>query len=166
MTFVELMLALIIVGLVMTAAYTLLAGTLNTDRYLSTANTTESEVELAIRRLTNNLRTAAPYASMVPAAGTAVNTVSTTLTVQTQPDPNNSNQQYVVTYSVNASHQLIENDSRYGSGAAANNVLCNNVASFQVMVMNSSAPMVLQVTLTTSAPQPVSRVFQIMCRNF
>jgi len=165
MTLVETLVALVIFSLLMTAGYTLLSGTLRADRYLRSANTTESEVELAIRRITNNLRTAAPYASMVPVAGSAVGTTSSTLTTLTQPDPNNSNQQYVVSYRLQ-NNQLIENDSRYGSGTAADNVLCNNVASFQAKVMASSSPMMIQITLTTNGPQAVSRVFQVMCRNF
>lgn len=162
---VEVLTSLVILSLLMTAGYSLLTGTLNADRYLRSANTTESEVELAIRRITNNLRTAAPYASMVPAPGAAVNTTSNVLTTKTQPDPANSNQQYVVSYRVQ-NNQLIENDSRYGIGTAADNVLCNNVASFQVKVMAASNPMMIQVTLTTKPPLAVSRVFQVMCRNF
>lgn len=155
----ELMIGLTIFSIMATAVFGMLMGAMNTDRYLRAANTTESEVELATRRITNNLRTASAMAT--PTTTTAGNTLSIT----TQPDSGNGNATYSVSYSINASNQLIETDSRYGAGAAGNNVICNNVATFSVQLQTVSSPKVIRVTLTTSGPQAVTRSFQVTCRN-
>lgn len=160
LTLIETILSLVVFGLLSLAGFTVLFGSLNTDRYLRAANTTESEIELAKRRITNNLRTAA--AMSTPTTTTAGNTLSIT----TQPDTNNSNTQYTVSYSVNGSNQLVECDSRYGAGSAGNNVILNNVSTFTVQLQStSSSPKVLTVTITTTAPQAVTRSFKVACRN-
>lgn len=159
LTLIETMLSLVVFAILAVAGFTVLSGALNTDRYLRSANTTESEIELATRRITNNLRTAAAMAT--PTTTTAGNTLSIT----TQPDTGNSNAQYTVSYSINASNQLVETDSRYGAGTAGNNVLLNNVATFSVQLQSTASPRVIQVTVTTSAPQAVTRSFKVYCRN-
>jgi prepilin-type N-terminal cleavage/methylation domain-containing protein len=159
LTLMETVLSLVVFSVLSLAGFTVLSGALNTDRYLRSANTTESEIELATRRITNNLRTAA--AMSTPTTTAAGNTLSIT----TQPDSGNSNAQYTVSYSINSNNQLVETDSRYGAGAAGNNVLLNNVSTFSVQLQSTSSPKIIQVTLTTSAPQAISRSFKVYCRN-
>jgi prepilin-type N-terminal cleavage/methylation domain-containing protein len=159
LTLIETILSLVVFSLLSLAGFTVLQGALNTDRYLRSANTTESEIELATRRITNNLRTAAAMSAPTTTAA------SSTLSITTQPDANNSNTSYTVSYSVNSSNQLVETDSRYGSGASATNVLLNNVAGFSVQLQSTTSPKVITVTVTTSAPQAVSRSFKVYCRN-
>ena len=148
--------ALMVFAILAVAAYTLLAGAMNTDRYLRAANTTESEIELATRRMTYNLCTAAAMSTPTTLAAGG------TLTITTQPDAGNGSQQYTVTYSVNGSSQLVETDSRY---SGAGNVICNNVASFAVQLQTLSSPKIIKVTLVTTPPQAVTRSFQVTCRN-
>jgi prepilin-type N-terminal cleavage/methylation domain-containing protein len=159
LSLLEVILGITVFSIMATAFFTVLQGALNTDRYLRAANMTESEIELATRRITNNLRTASAMAT--PTTTTAANTLSIT----TQPDSGNSNATYTVSYSINASNQLIEADSRYGAGAAGNNVILNNVSTFSVQLQSTTSPKVIQVTVPTTAPQAVTRSFKVYCRN-
>jgi prepilin-type N-terminal cleavage/methylation domain-containing protein len=161
LSLLELTMALTVFAILALAGYTLIAGAMNTDRYLRAANTAESEMELAIRRITFNLRTAAVMTT--PSTTTA----SSTLTITTQPDTSNSNAQYTVSYRV-SNGNLIENDSRYGTAgsAAADNTICRNVSTFTVQLLNTtSSPKTITVTLTTTGAQPVTRTFKVACRN-
>lgn len=157
MTLLELITALTLFSILSLAGYVLISGTMNTDRYLRTANTAESEIELAIRRITYNLRAASSMAT--PSTTTASNT----LTIATQPDAGNGNTSYTVTYKV-VSGQLIESDGRYAAGKT-DHVICNNVGNFTVQNTQLTGPRMITVTLQLTGAQPVQRVFQVACRN-
>ncbi len=162
MTMVELLTSLVIVSVLSLAVFALLGAALNTDRYMRTSTNTTTSVELAIRRMLHNVRTASSLTT--PTTGTA----TSTLTTVTQPDPNNSNATYTVTYTLSGGN-LTENDTRYGT-----NTLLSNVTAFNVTLVNTATPKMVQITLTATVidstvtkaqAAPVTRSFNAMFRN-
>ena len=150
---VELLLALTIIAILSGGVCILLTGSLNVDRFLTSANATNYQVDLAVARMLHNLRGCNALSD--PTATTTQHT----FTVQTQPDPDNGLQSYTVVYALVGS-QLIETDDRYGS-----NVICNNVTTFNVTLISPSTPISVQITLTAGTPEPVTRSFRALCRN-
>jgi prepilin-type N-terminal cleavage/methylation domain-containing protein len=162
MTLVEMLVALVIVSILSTAVFAMLGGALNADRYMRTSINTTSSMELAVRRILHNVRTAS--ALTTPTNGTA----TSTLTTVTQADPNNSNATYTVTYTL-SNGQLTETDTRYGT-----NVLLKNVTAFTVTLVNTTTPVMAQITITATVidstvqkaqAAPVTRSFNATFRN-
>ena len=151
-TLIEFLLALAIIACLSAAVCTLLVGAFNTSRYLLSAGGTNSEVGLAIGRMLHNLRMCSALVS--PTNNTAQNT----FTIVTQPDANNGNATYTVSYTLSGT-QLTETDTRYGS-----NVICNNVSAFTVQLMAGTTN-VVQITLTEGSGTQVTRTFKVYCRN-
>jgi len=152
-TLIEVVIALTIMAMVSVAFFVLLSGALRTDSYLRQTTTAISEVDLASRRIIHNVR----MASQITAPTTTA--ASGTLTLVTQPDVNNGNATYTVTYSLSGG-QLSETDSRYGT-----NVIANNVTAFSVQLVSTTTPVSAVVTLTEGAPGNASRVFTVWARN-
>ena len=163
LTLVELVVAkALIVSAISIAAFTLLDGALNANRYIRTSTNTTSTVELAIRRILHNVRTAS--ALTTPTTGTA----TSTLTTVTQPDASNGNATYTVTYTL-TSGNLTENDTRYGT-----NTLLSNVTAFTVTLVNTATPKMVTISITAtvtdsqtqgSQAAPVTRTFHAQFRN-
>ncbi len=162
MTMVELMVSLMILSIVSTAAVYLMTGSMNAYRYVRTSANTTSAVELAIRRIIHNVRTAS--ALTTPTTGTA----TSTLTTVTQPDTSNGNATYTVTYTLTGGN-LTENDTRYGT-----NTLVSNVTAFTVTLVNTTTPKMVQISITATVidstlqraqAAPVTRTFNVTFRN-
>ncbi|HVT82382.1 MAG TPA: hypothetical protein VHM90_17190 [Phycisphaerae bacterium] len=155
MTLTELLLGLTILGFLSIGATNLVVSGLHVDRALLDSNRQVSEMELAIRRMTHNIRTG----STITVTGT------NTLSLITQADPNNNGQTYTITYTYDsAAKTLSETSSQYGTTA---NVIAYNVTSFTVSQVTAS-PVVISVdiTISTSGYTPATRrVFQVLNRN-
>jgi prepilin-type N-terminal cleavage/methylation domain-containing protein len=156
-TFVELMTALVIFAMLATAACILLFGALNTNRHVQSLTTAESEIELAMRRMVNNIHEA-------QTGSIAVGTSTLTLLTQDDPAHGYSNGASVI-YSLqadssNAGQQdLMENDQRYGT-----NTLVHNVTTFNIALVSGSTAL-YQVDLVVGTKVKEERHFQVAARN-
>jgi prepilin-type N-terminal cleavage/methylation domain-containing protein len=158
-TLVELMLAIMIVSLLSVAVATVLAGAGDTHLFVNSQTQAMAEVETAYRRVLHNVRTAS-------AITTPSNTTTgSTLTLQTQPDPANSNNPWTVTYKISGGN-LVEDDPRYDSTGSTPNVLVTGVQTFSVTKSSTTAPTTITVTITSNTSPPVTRTAVIDCRNF
>jgi prepilin-type N-terminal cleavage/methylation domain-containing protein len=155
----ELMLALTIVSLLSVSVAMLLAGAGDTDFFVNRETQAMAQVETAYRRILHNVRTAS--AISVPSTTTA----GTTLTLQTQPDPGNSNNPWTVTYKI-LSGNLVEDDPRYDSAGSTPNILVSNVKTFSVTRSATAAPTTITLTIISNTSPPVTRTAVIECRNF
>jgi type II secretory pathway pseudopilin PulG len=158
-TLVELMVALAVVGVISVAVTILLTGAGQTSSFINSQGQAAAELETAYRRIMHNIRTASMLVTP-----TDTNTASL-LTVKTQPDPNNSNQPWTVTYKI-LNGNLVEDDPRYDSSGSTPNVLVTNVKTFTVTRSSTSNPTAIQVTITSSSAPPITRSASIDCRNF
>jgi type II secretory pathway pseudopilin PulG len=158
-TFVELMVALVVVAVLFVAVTLLLTAASDTNSFINSQGQAAAEVETAYRRIMHNIRTAS---SLVTPTNTTTGSV---LTVKTQPDPNNSNQPWTVTYKI-LNGNLVEDDPRYDTGGSTPNVLVTNVSTFTVTKSATSNPTCIQVTITSSSAPPITRSATIDCRNF
>jgi prepilin-type N-terminal cleavage/methylation domain-containing protein len=157
-TLVELMTTLVIFALIATAATSMMASSANTQRYVNNNVTANSQVELAFRRIVENIRSSSQCAC--PNA--------TEIDLVTQPD--SSGTVYNISYTL-VGTQLIESDDRYGT-----NVLCTNVSTFSPVhvvsttnpALLSANPSIFQLTLEVSPPNtpPITRQATIVARNF
>jgi prepilin-type N-terminal cleavage/methylation domain-containing protein len=156
---IEIILALVILAVCSVAVCTLTFGAMNDDRYLRKTAAYQAEAELAIRRVTNNIRSAQ--------AGTIVLGTTNILTTVTQADsaggyPNG----VTVTYTLqndpgnSGKKQLCETDARYGT----NNVLASNVTSFTVTAVSGVADL-YNVDIVIAGTPPIERHVQVYCRN-
>jgi len=157
-TLVELILALCILSLVSAAVCTMTFGALNTDRYLQAATGAQADVDLAMRRITYNIR-------MAQTDSVAVG--SSTVTLVTQADnangyPNGATVQYLLQADANHAGQqlLIENDPRYGGA----NTLARNVTTFTIVQVSGVADC-YQVDLVVATRPVAERHFKVFCRN-
>jgi type II secretory pathway pseudopilin PulG len=155
---VELIVALLIVALVSTAICAMTFGAMNGDRYLRFAYNTQSEIELASRRIVNNIHEA--QTGSIVLATNSLTTVTqadvahgyssgATIVYSLQPDATTSTQ-----------NDLVENDPRYGG----NNVLVHNVTTFTVAAVNNVSGL-YQVDIVAGSPNVVERHFKVFTRN-
>lgn len=158
-TLMEIILALTILAVVGVAVCTLTLGAMNDDRYLRKTAAYQAEAELAIRRISNNIRSAQ--------TGTIVLGTTQILTTQTQADASNGYPNGATVYytlqndPVNSGKkQLLETDPRYGT----NNVLANNVTTFTVTTVSGNSDL-YQVDLIIAGTPPVERHVQVFNRN-
>ena len=153
-TLVELLVALSVVAVLSTAVAILLVGAGNTNQYVNSETDAMSNVENAYRRILHNVRTAS--ALTTPSNATLTNS----LTLSTQNDPDHGNTPATVTYSL-SNGNLVETDSRY----AANATLVPSVSAFSVQRINTT-PTQLNISITSGTAPPVTRTATITCRNF
>jgi type II secretory pathway pseudopilin PulG len=153
MTLLELMLALIILAICALASERMLAASLQTDKYLQQNSAAVSQIEMATRRITHNVRTCQSLSSPT---GT---TPQTSLSLVTQPDSANGNQSYTVSYALNGTN-LQETDTRYGT-----NTIATNISAFTVTLVSTTSPILVQVSITMNVQPSISRTFRIYCRN-
>jgi prepilin-type N-terminal cleavage/methylation domain-containing protein len=155
LTLAELMTSIVIVSVLSVGATNLVIAALRTDRVLLDSNRQVSEMELAIRRMTHDIRTG----SNLSIAS------SSSFSLTTQADPGNNGQSYTVTYTYDsAGKTLSETNSKYGSTA---NIIAYNVSAFSVTLAKSS-PIVLSISITISGTNITTRTqrsFQVMNRN-
>ena len=111
------------------------------------------QIDNASRRIMHNLRAASSLDS--PTTTTATHA----FTIHTQPDPNNSNAIYQVSYALSGTN-LQETDTRYGT-----NTIIQNVTNFTVTRLSVSTPVTVKVTLTIGTATPTTRTFVILGRN-
>ena len=168
-TLAEMMVALAIVTVLGTAVTTLLFGTANTYRFVRDCGTAGSEMDLGVRRITNNLMEAqtgsiALGTTTVTSGSNSV--TSATLATLTQADPaNNYPAGAAVSYQLRADPAkagqfvLSETDQRYGT-----NTLIHNVTTFNVTAV-SGVPDLYQVDLILGDPLGQERHLQVYCRN-
>jgi prepilin-type N-terminal cleavage/methylation domain-containing protein len=153
-TFIELMVSLSIFGMIMTSATSLMFGAYGTNRYVQTQNESVQQIEAAMRRMIDNVRSASTVGP---------NFSATNLDLVTQSDPDNSQLKYDVSYYVNANNQLVETHDLYGT-----NVILSHVSAFSVTTLQSTKPSMYQVTLTATEPggKTVTRTCNMTSRNF
>ena len=157
-TLLELILALVISAIVSLAVVTLLFAALADDRYLRTAHSSQAEVELAVRRIANNIREAQTGSIVV---GTGA------LTTKTQPDATNGYPNGVtISYALQTDpantgrKQLVETDPRYGTS----NVLANNVSTFTIAAV-SGIDGLYAVDLVIASNPASERHIRVYARN-
>jgi len=155
-TLVELLISVLVLAIVSTAITTLLFGAMNDNRYLESTGTAQSELELAMRRITNNIREAQTGAVVL---GTS------TLAMTTQPDsadgyPAGATVSYALqNSSVTGQKDLAETDQRYGT-----NVLVHNVTTFTVAAV-SGIPDLYQIDMIVGTSPKEERHFKVYARN-
>jgi prepilin-type N-terminal cleavage/methylation domain-containing protein len=156
-TLIELILAMSILAIVGTAVVGLLFGASNTDRFLRSCSTAQSETDLALRRIINNIRTAQSGSIVV---GTS------TLSTLSAPDPaDNYPSGATVSYALatdpaNSSQNVLqETDQRYGT-----NTLVHNVTTFSVTAV-SGVSSLYQVDLVVGSPSQEERHVKVYARN-
>ncbi|HUO10469.1 MAG TPA: type II secretion system protein [Phycisphaerae bacterium] len=156
-TLLELITGLVIIAIISTAVCTLTLGSMNTDRYLRSTTTAQSEVELAMRRIINNVHEA--QTGSVTVGVHTLNTLTqadaphgyssgATVAYCLQADPANAGQQV-----------LMENDQRYG-----NNVLVHNVTTFNVTQVSGISGL-YQIDLVAGSAAVSERHFKVFTRN-
>ena len=158
LSLLELMLALAVNCIIFTAVGVMVYGGVRSDSYIQSCNTAEAEVELAMRRIANNIREAQTGSIVVGAS---------TLTTLTEPDTAHSYPNGVgVVYSLQTDplhagqKLLIENDPRYG----ATNTLAHNVTTFTVAAVAGVAGL-YQIDLVTGTAPVAERHFKVYGRN-
>ncbi len=106
MTLAELMIGLTVLAILSVGATNFIIGGLHIDRALLDSDRQVSEMELAIRRMTHNIRTGI----IVSLTGT------TSFTLTSQPDPSNAGATYTIIYTYDASAKtLSESSTQYGA---------------------------------------------------
>jgi type II secretory pathway pseudopilin PulG len=157
LTLVELLLALLIVSTLGTAVTILTVGAMDGDSALRKIGTAQSEIDVAVRRITNNL---------LECQSGSIVTGTSTLSTLTQADSadgfaSGATVSYSLQNDPSATGQkmLMENDQRYG-----NNALVHNVTTFTVALV-SGVSKLYQVDLVVSAPIPIERHFKVYARN-
>lgn len=168
-TLTELLVALCIVAVLSAAVTSLLFGATNTYRYVRDCGTAGSEMDLGVRRITNNLmeaQTGSIALGTTPVTSGSNSITSATLTTLTQADPANSFPLgAVVSYQLRADSAnagkfvLSETDQRYGT-----NTLMHNVKTFNVTAVSGVADL-YQVDLVLGDPLGQERHLQVYCRN-
>ncbi|HEY4330348.1 MAG TPA: prepilin-type N-terminal cleavage/methylation domain-containing protein [Phycisphaerae bacterium] len=155
-TLLELLLALTVTATISTAVCALIVATMSSDRFLRSTNAAQSEIELAVDRISNNIREAQSGSIIV---GTS------TLSTLTQPDqPNNYAAGATVAYSLQTDattgqKTLMENDHRYG-----NNALLHNVTTFTVTRVAGISSL-YQIDLVVGSQLTEERHFKVFARK-
>lgn len=156
-TLVELLVALVVVAILSTAITTLVFGAMNDNRYLQNNAVAQSELELAMRRITNNIREGQTGTVAVgPSA----------LSMVTQPDsadgyPSGVTVSYAVQNSTTVTGQkdLTETDQRYGT-----NVLVHNVTTFSAAQVSGISNL-FQIDIVVGTAPQTERHFKVFARN-
>jgi len=161
-TLVELLVAISILAIVSTAVATLLNGAGHTHQYVNKETDAMAQIENAYRRIMHNLRTAKTLTA--PTVTTATNT----FTITTQVDPSYGNASATVTYSLNASGDLVEDDPRYNPAVSTPNVILRNVRLFTVKRETAvgTSPTQVTIMIQTNTDPVITRTVKINCRNF
>ena len=169
MTLVEMMTALTVFAIVSTAVVVLLTGASNSDRYVRACNTAESEMDVALRRMGNNIMEVQTGSIVVGTASVTSGSSTVTcaiLTTLTQPDnADNYPSGVTVSYTLNADTSnpgqfvLAENDQRYGTS-----VLIHSVKSFKVAPVSGIADL-YQIDLVLGGVMGNERHFKVLGRN-
>ena len=156
-TLIELLLALTVVSIMGTAVCYLIVAAMDGDSSLRTIHSAESEVDVAVARITNN---------MLECQSGQLVTGTSTLSTLTQADAANSMPSgATVSYGLqndpahSGQKMLMENDQRYG-----NNALVHNVTTFNVAAVSGVAGL-YQVDLVVAGPIVVERHFKVYARN-
>ncbi len=156
-TLVEVLIAVVILAVVSTAIVTMIFGAMNDNRYLQNTGTAQSEIELAMRRITNNLREAQTGSITIGAH---------TIATLTQADsidgyPSGATVSYALQVSTTTTGQkdLAETDQRYGT-----NVLVHNVTTFNAALVSGIANL-YQIDVVVGTTTPEERHFKVLARN-
>jgi prepilin-type N-terminal cleavage/methylation domain-containing protein len=168
-TLVELMVALTVIGIISAAVVVLIEGASNSDSYLRACNTAESEIDIAVRRVANNIMEAQTGSIVVGSANVtsgSTTVASATLTTLTQPDNANSYPFGVtVIYTLQADPSnpgqfiLTENDQRYGT-----NTLVHNVKTFNIGAVSGFTNL-YQIDLVLGGVMANERHFKVYAPN-
>ncbi|HVX87111.1 MAG TPA: prepilin-type N-terminal cleavage/methylation domain-containing protein [Phycisphaerae bacterium] len=158
-TLVELLLALAIIAVTSTAVVAMLSAAARTSSVINAEASTEWELDAALRRITQEVRTCAAGSLVVStdASGNA------TFSLVTQPDVNNNayNVSYALATAADGTRQVVETDPRYGTS-----VLVHNVQTWDAHLKNLTGPAILVVSVTAGrADAQTSRVFEAAPRN-
>ncbi len=172
MTLVELLIALTVMAIISSAAFSIVLAATNNQRYGAAQQTAIGETELAWHRLLANGRAALSTTSFpIPAAAPVISTDAngqSRLTLNV-PDVTNATTRTIV-YSCTGSsppYTLVESDPRYNV-AGTPCILAHNVTAFTATLGNTNGQQIwidLQVAPSNTG-FPIRRHFCIDCRNF
>ncbi len=152
-TLAELMASLIIFALVATAGTYLVGALSNTQQYVQSGTTSDSEAAFATERITENIR-----------AATAVSFTSSSLTITSPPSALIGGGTFTISYSVLGT-SLLEtcvnntNNQTYSAG-----ILVHNVSQFAVAQLAAN-PKAFQIVLNAGTTMKVKRTFVAFGRN-
>jgi prepilin-type N-terminal cleavage/methylation domain-containing protein len=164
MTLVELLVALTVMAIISTAAFSILLAAANVNRYTTNQDKAIWDADLAWHRILANGQAA--VSSPAPTVTTDANGQSR-LTV-TVPDVTNSTTRTVVYYctGTSAPYTLVESDARYNVGATPTTI-ATNVKSFAVTIDTSTTEQLwVDLQLMPTNGWTLRRHFCIDCRNF
>jgi prepilin-type N-terminal cleavage/methylation domain-containing protein len=172
MTLVELLVALVVMSIISTAAFSILYAATGMNRYTQSQDAALWDAEMAWHRLLSNGRaalstTSFPIAGAAPTVATDSNGQSRlTLTV---PDIANATTRTVVYYCSGAAapYTLMENDPRYNVGGNPS-IVARNVQSFSVSLTTTNGEQIW-TDLRLAPPNTgfvIRRHICIDCRNF
>jgi len=156
-TLVELIVSLVIMAILSVAVCAMTFGAMNVDRFSRSTSSAQSEIELAMRRIANNLRTAQTGSITV-----GTNTCSSlTQADSTNSYPNGATVTYTLAADPNATGQqmLVETDQRFGT-----NTLLHNVTTFTVAAVSGIGGL-YQVDLVVGSSMVEERHFKVFTRN-
>jgi prepilin-type N-terminal cleavage/methylation domain-containing protein len=164
MTLVELLVALAVVTIISTAAFSILLAAANVNRSNSTQDTALWDADFAWHRLLANGQAAS--STSIPTVTTDANG-QTRLTL-TVPDIANNTTRTLVYYCTGsaAPFTLVESDPRYNVGATPTPIAAN-VKSFAVTIDTTITEQLwVDLQIAPTGAFPIRRHFCIDCRNF
>jgi prepilin-type N-terminal cleavage/methylation domain-containing protein len=156
-TLAELMVAMMIFVLVAMAGAYLIAALARTQNYVEGNVASTSQVEFAVQRIIENIRSA----NAMSTSGSS----TTTITITSPPSPLISDATFTITYTGSAGGNLTETyvnnttHATYSSG-----VLVDNVTQFTIAPV-SGVPDAYQITLNAGSVAPIQRTFVVFGRN-
>jgi hypothetical protein len=171
LTVVELLVALSIVAVVSTAVTTLLYAGGKVNSFVTSSIDTQWEVEAAVNRIAQEIRTCDPLNLVNVPTGTGGGAFCSFVT---QPDPANGNQTYDVSLQLmqasDGTWQLWESQYLHGTttprfAGQPSAVILHNVQSFDVRTKTAGLPQVVTITMTAGRNPPVTRTLTIAPRN-
>jgi hypothetical protein len=147
------MISMIIFVLVATASTFLLGAAFNTQQYAQSGATSDSQVQFAIQRITENIR-----------AANVVSITANSITITSPPSPLISNSTFTINYFL-VGNTLMESYVNNGNGTTySSDVIVYNVTQFSVATLAANAK-AFQITLTAGTEPSVSRTFVAFGRN-
>jgi len=152
-TLVELMVSMIIFVLVATAATFLLGASFNTQQFAQSGATTDSQIQFAVQRITENIR-----------AANAVSSTANSITITSPPSTLIGGNTFTINYFL-VGNTLVESYvDNAGNSTYSSDVIVTNLTTFSVSTLaaNSKA---FQIVLTAGVEPSITRTFVAFGRN-
>jgi hypothetical protein len=147
------MTSLVIFALVAIASTFLVGAGFNTQQYAQASANTDSQVQFAVERITENIR-----------AANAVSITGNSITITSPPSPLISNATFTINYFLVGNNLMESYVNNSTSATYSSDVIVNNVTTFSVatLVANTKA---FQITINAGTSPIIQRTFDAFGRN-